>query len=153
MKAHPSTPCSSYLSSAPLTICTYTIWGSSGPNKSHVLITFEGVMTSGPQPIFIWFTSNGQGTGYASDMLQLSCPLPAWCAFILEGSRWLCAFPGTSILPISILEGHNRLTITFMFLLIANLLRTFRWMGICPHLCYRCSCESSHSDSNLSLHL
>lgn len=64
----------------PLTICTYIIWGSSGPNKSHVLITFEGVMTSGPQPIFIWFQSEGRRTGYASDKFQLSsspftCPL------------------------------------------------------------------------------
>lgn len=56
----------------PLTICTYIIWGSSGPNKSHVLITFEGVMTSGQQPIFIWFQSKGQRTGYASDTFQLS---------------------------------------------------------------------------------
>ena len=54
------------------TICTYIIWGSSGPNKSHVLITFEGVMTSGPQPIFIWFQSEGRWTGYASDTLQSS---------------------------------------------------------------------------------
>lgn len=43
----------------PRTICTCIIWGSSSPNKSHVLITFEGVMTSGPQPILIWFQSWG----------------------------------------------------------------------------------------------
>lgn len=82
MKAHPSTPCSWCLSSTlPLlpTICTYIIWGSSGPNKSHVLITFEGVMTSGPQPIFIWFQSEGQRTGYASDTLQ-SCLSDSTCA-------------------------------------------------------------------------
>lgn len=72
MKAHPSSPCSWYLLSAPRTICTYTIWGSSGPNKSHVLITFEGVMTSGLQPIFIWFQSEGQIAGYASRTLRLS---------------------------------------------------------------------------------
>lgn len=74
MKAHPSSPCSWYLLSAPRTICTYTIWGSSGPNKSHVLITFEGVMTSGLQPIFIWFQSEGQRAGYASHTLRLSSP-------------------------------------------------------------------------------
>lgn len=43
----------------PQTICTCIIWGSSSPNKSHVLITFEGVMTSGPQPILICFQSQG----------------------------------------------------------------------------------------------
>lgn len=41
LKAHPGTPCSPYLPSTPMTICTYMIWGSSGPNKSHVLITLK----------------------------------------------------------------------------------------------------------------
>lgn len=48
MKAHLSTPCSSSLSFGSQTICILAIWGRSKSNKSHVLITFEEVMTSGP---------------------------------------------------------------------------------------------------------
>lgn len=81
----------------PLTICTYIIWGSSGPNKSHVLITFDGVMTSGLQPIFIWFQSKGQRTGYASDTFQLSSsPYTCLLCFYFRERTMIFGFPKSS---------------------------------------------------------
>lgn len=65
----------------PQTICTCIIWGSSSPNKTHVLITFEGVMTSGPQPILIWFQSQGP-----ESRLRFRPPLP-----LLLPARYLVA--------------------------------------------------------------
>lgn len=126
MKAHPSTPCSWSLSSTPLTICTFIIWGSSGPNKIHVLINFEGVMTSGPQPMFIWFSKRGPENRlrFRHVTVVLSPTCLAWPHF--RGTK-LCLLVALTLksCPAWNPEAPGRFTLTFVDFQMSKLRRKF----------------------------